>query len=113
MTNGSNPLSDLFAACAQDAELKARFMQDPQAVLAERGINVPAGMDVAVLEDSDACMNITIPAAPQAPKALSDEELSLAAGGFPSAVYEDCFHISYIECVRSEPQQPLRGGRRF
>lgn len=116
MNNESNALNDLFAACWDDAALKERFMQDPKSVLAERGIEIPEGMDVNVVENSDTCMNITMPAPPQAPAALSDNDLKMVAGGFPSAVYEDCFHISYIECVRSEPNsgpQAGQGIRRF
>ena len=113
MNTESKPLNDLFAACWKDAELKARFTQDPKAVLAEHGIDVPAGMDINVVENSDTCMNITMPAPPQTSKMLNDEELQMAAGGFPSAVYQDCFHISKLDCVRSEPSRNAMGGRRF
>lgn len=113
MNNESNALNDLFAACWDDAELKARFMQDPKAVLAEHGINVPDEMDINVVENSDTCMNITMPTPPQSSGKLNDEELKMAAGGFPSAVYEDCFNISYIECVHSEPNRGSMGRRRF
>ncbi|MDG2030107.1 MAG: NHLP leader peptide family RiPP precursor [Phycisphaerales bacterium] len=116
MNNESNALSDLFAACWNDAALKERFMQDPKAVMAEHGIDVPEGMDVNIVENSDTCMNITMPAPPQLPTALNDHELKMVAGGFDSAVYADCFNISYIECVRSAPGRGGQGGqgiRRF
>ena len=67
MNNESNALSDLFAACWNDAALKERFMQDPKAVMAEHGIDVPEGMDVNIVENSDTCMNITMPAPPSSP----------------------------------------------
>ena len=38
MTEERNGLTDLFAACWKDDALKARFIADPKAVLAERGI---------------------------------------------------------------------------
>ena len=47
MTEERNALTDLFAACWKDDALKARFMADPRAVLAERGI------DVNVVENAD------------------------------------------------------------
>ena len=81
MSHERNALSDLFAACWKDDALKARFMSDPKAVLAENGIDVPTNMDVNVVENSDNCMNITMPAAPLASNELSDAELTEAVGG--------------------------------
>jgi hypothetical protein len=81
MTEERNALTDLFAACWKDDALKARFMADPKAVLAERGIEMPDGMDVTVVENSDNTVHITLPMAPGGHAELSDEELSNAAGG--------------------------------
>jgi hypothetical protein len=81
MTEERNQLAELFAACWKDEALKARFMSDPKAVLAEYGMDVPDGMDVKVGENSDNCVHITLPAAPEKHMELSDEELSNAAGG--------------------------------
>jgi hypothetical protein len=61
--------------------LKARFMSDPKAVLAEYDMAVPDGMDVKVVENADNCVHITMPAPPTGSNELSDEELSNAAGG--------------------------------
>ena len=86
MTEQKNQLTSLFAACWKDEALKARFMSDPKAVLAERGIDVPDGFDVKVVENSDSMTHITIPMSPELHKGrLSDEELSQAASGV--AVY--------------------------
>ena len=52
-----------------------------KAVLAERGIEMPDGMDVTVVENSDNTVHITLPMAPDGHAELSDEELSNAAGG--------------------------------
>ena len=85
MTEERNQLAELFAACWKDEALKARFMSDPKAVLAEYDMPVPDGMDVKVVENADNCVHITMPAAPPAPDGhhdLSDEELSAAAGGY-------------------------------
>ena len=79
MTEESNTLTDLFAACWKDDALKARFMADPKAVLAEYGIDVPDGMDVNVVENSDNTVHITMPAPPSGHQDLSDEELRNAA----------------------------------
>ena len=81
MTEQKNALAQLFAACWKDEALKARFMADPKAVLAEHGMDVPDGMDVKVVENADNYVHLTIPAPPSGHMKLSDEELSNAAGG--------------------------------
>jgi hypothetical protein len=81
MTEQKNQLASLFAACWKDEALKARFMSDPKAVLAEYDMPVPDGMDVKVVENADNCVHITMPAPPIGDGDLSDEELSNAAGG--------------------------------
>ncbi|MEE2907121.1 MAG: NHLP leader peptide family RiPP precursor [Planctomycetota bacterium] len=81
MSEERNKLAELFAACWKDEALKARFMTDPKAVLAEHGIDVPDGIDVNVVENSDNTAHIIMPAAPPGAAGLSDEELSNAAGG--------------------------------
>ena len=81
MTEQKNKIAALFAACWKDEALKARFMSDPKAVLAEHGMEVPDGMDVKVVENADNCVHITMPAPPSSSVAISDEEVSNAAGG--------------------------------
>ena len=81
MTEERNQLAELFAACWKDEALKARFMSDPKAVLAEYGMPVPDGMNVKVVENSDSHVHLILPAPPAGHMDLSDEELSNAAGG--------------------------------
>ena len=88
MTEQKNALAQLFAACWKDEALKARFMADPKAVLAEYDMPVPDGIDVKVVENADDCVHITLPAPPAGHMNLSDDDLSNAAGG--SAVPGHC-----------------------
>ena len=81
MTEQRNAMAELFAACWKDEALKARFMSDPKAVLAEHGIDVPDNMNVNVVENSDNTVHITMPKAPSGAMDLSDEEMASAAGG--------------------------------
>ena len=81
MTEQKNPLAHLFAACWKDEALKARFVADPKAVLAEYDMPVPDNLDVKVVENADDCVHITLPAPPASHMDLSDGELSDAAGG--------------------------------
>ena len=78
MTEQRNKLADLFAACWKDEALKARFMSDPKAVLAEYDMDVPDGMDVKVVENADDCVHIILPAPPGGHGDLSDDELAKA-----------------------------------
>ena len=79
MTEQRNQLAELFAAYWKDEALKARFMADPKAVLAEHGMDVPDGMAVNVVENTDNTVHITLPMKPSGD--LSDDELRNAAGG--------------------------------
>ena len=81
MTEQKNALAQLFAACWKDEALKARFMTDPKAVLAEYDMPVPENLDVKVLENADDCVHITLPAPPAGHMDLADDELRKAAGG--------------------------------
>ena len=81
MTEQRNAMAELFAACWKDEALKARFMSDPKAVLAEHGIDVPDNMNVNVVENSDNTVHITMPMPPDGHEELSMEELSNVAGG--------------------------------
>ena len=87
MTEQKNALAQLFAACWKDEALKARFMSDPKAVMKEHGLDVPDGIDVKVVENTDDCVHITLPNRPS--DDLSDEELEAAAGGGKHGLDDD------------------------
>ena len=82
MTDETNKMNTLIAACWKDDALKQRFLSDPHAVLAEHGMEVPEGVNVNMIENTDTTVHLTLPAAPDANGDLSDEELENASGGF-------------------------------
>ena len=90
MTDETNKMNTLIAACWKDDALKQRFLSDPHAVLAEHGMDVPEGINVNVVENTDTTVHITMPAAPDGHMNLSDEELRAAAGGFLGV----CFFVN-------------------
>ena len=92
MTEQKNAMAQLFAACWKDEALKARFMADPKAVLAEYDMPMPDNLDVKVVENADDCVHITLPVRPAGHENLSDEELSDAAGGCASLRAGTCGH---------------------
>ncbi len=62
-------------------------MVDPKAVLAERGIKMPDGIDVNVVENSDNTVHITLPVPPDGHAEMTMEELSSVAGGLGAEAY--------------------------
>ena len=100
MTNETNKMNTLIAACWKDDALKQRFLSDPHAVLAEHGMEVPEGMNVNVVENTDTTVHVTLPAAPDAHTDLSDEELENAAGaGGHNCSYENRWNTGACRTV--------------
>ena len=65
--------------CSQDPELRARVASEPEAVLAERGMEMPAGVEIRVLANTDDTYYLAFPPDPNV--ALGDEMLDQVAGG--------------------------------
>ena len=76
----ASALAELFAACCRDEALKRRFIENPGAMLREHGIDVPEGLVIKVIENTDDHVHITLPKAPS--DELSDEDLLHAVGGY-------------------------------
>ena len=58
--------------------MPVRLMAEPAAVLREAGIELPAGQQVRVVENTDQVVHLVLP---QQPRELSDEQLEQVAGG--------------------------------
>lgn len=71
----------LVADAWDDPALKQRLLDDPEAVLKERGITPPAGKEFKVEEESDV-IYLVLPPKP-AEEELSEEQLETVAGGHP------------------------------
>jgi hypothetical protein len=71
-------MNQLIARSAIDLGLRQRLKLDPVRTLQSEGISVPAGMDVRVLEPSDAVYYLSLP---ENPNALSDALLDEVAAG--------------------------------
>lgn len=79
----------LISDCWDDEALKKRLLKDPAAVCKERGIEIPAGVKLNVVENTDAVVNIVIPAPPKEEE-LSEEQLETVAGGHTSLCFSLC-----------------------
>jgi hypothetical protein len=73
-----NPLLTIQSKAQNDAAFRSRVKSDPHGVLKEAGLNVPASMQIKVVEDSANSRTIVLP---PAAGELSEAELESVAGG--------------------------------
>ena len=72
-------LGQVVAKAWTDEAFKRRLLAEPGAVLREQGVDVPPGVEVRVVENTDAVVHLTLPRPPA--EELSDEQLETVAGG--------------------------------
>ena len=77
----SKKVAQLVAAAWADDGLKQRLVAQPASVLRERGIEVPPGVEVRVLEPPENVVYLVLPPKPADASELSVSELSAVAGG--------------------------------
>jgi hypothetical protein len=70
----------VVAKAWQNDQFKKRLMAEPATVLKENGVDVPAGVQLRVVENTDQVVHVTLPAKPREGE-LSDAELAGVAGG--------------------------------
>ena len=71
-------MSQLIARCWADESFKAKLLADTVAVLKAEGIDLPTGVIVKAVENTDKTFNLVIPLRPEN---LSDDQLySVSAG---------------------------------
>ena len=73
-------LEKIIARAWRDPAFKAALITNPAAALKAEGIDVPAGMAVTVLENTDKQFHLVLP--PKPTGELSDKDLDGVAGGF-------------------------------
>ena len=72
-------MNQIIAKCWADEAFKKKLLADPAATLKAEGAEVPAGLTVKAVENTDQVFHLVIPAKPTD---LSDEDLDKVAGGF-------------------------------
>lgn len=74
--------SQLLKQVWADEQLKQRLLDKPAAVLQEHGIEVPAGVEVRVVENTDKVSYVTLPAKPAGGVTeLTSSQLASIVGG--------------------------------
>jgi hypothetical protein len=79
MSKNEPEFGKIFAKACRDPAFKAELMANPAAALKAEGIDVPAGMTVTVVENTDKLFHLVLPPVPS--DELSDEALAVVAGG--------------------------------
>ena len=82
-----NPLGKIIAKALQDEAFKHQLMADPGAVLKAEGIDIPEGITVQVVADSESVWHLVLPTTGK--RELTEAELDMVAGG-----------TSYIGCAQ-------------
>lgn len=77
MNERIKPISHVVTKALADEGFARRLKADPAAVLRAEGVAVPAGLEVRVVEDTDALVHLVLP--PRS--ALSEEALRTVTGG--------------------------------
>ena len=73
----------VVARAWSDEAFKRRLLAEPGAVLREQGLEIPAGVDVRMMEDTATAVHLVLPPRPPSvSRDLSDEELERVAGGY-------------------------------
>jgi hypothetical protein len=72
-------MSQLIAKCWADEGYKQRLLADPASTLKAGGVEVPRGLSVKAVENTDTVVHLVIPAKPTD---LSDDELDKVSAGW-------------------------------
>jgi len=75
-------MGQIIAKCWADEGFKRKLLADPAPTLKAEGVELPAGLSVKALENSDKVFHLVIPAKPTE---LSDKDLEEVAAGLISS----------------------------
>ncbi len=73
--------AQVIARAWSDPDFKARLLNDPRAALVGYGVDLPAGLNLKIVENTTDTIHIVLPATPSQAGDLSDEDLQNLAGG--------------------------------
>lgn len=96
------PMSQLVAKAWADETFKQRLLADPVAVLKAEGLELPAGLTVKVLENTDKVFHLVLP---PKPTELSDDSLDRVSGGICLCtilcISDDPYHVKWADKSRN------------
>ena len=74
-------IAKAIARAWADTDYKAKLLSNPQAALAEHGVEIPTGVTVKVVEDTADIRHLVLPVAPPNLGELSAEDLASIVAG--------------------------------
>jgi hypothetical protein len=86
MTENDSAFAKIIAKAWRDPAFKAALIANPIAALKAEGMDVPAGMTVSVVENTDKHFHLVLPPVPM--EELSDEALDAVSGGGKKGGYD-------------------------
>ena len=73
-------INKIIAKAWMDKGFKERLLSDPASSLKKEGVEIPPGLEVRIVEDTDKVHHMVLPPKPSGDE-LSEEQLANAAGG--------------------------------
>ena len=86
MSENESEFAKIIAKAWRDPAFKAELIANPAAALKAEGIDVPAGMAVTVVENTDKLFHLVLPPVPS--DELSEDDLEAVAGGVYNRNYD-------------------------
>ena len=80
MNSEENPFAKVVAQAWSDEDYKRRLLDDPAGALAEAGAEVPDGVQLCAVEDTDTVKHLVIPAPPGEGE-IDEDDLERVSGG--------------------------------
>ncbi len=97
MLNAYRKVIPFAQAYREDAEFRSRVDEDPKSVMAEHHFEVPPGVEVRIMEDTDDTFHLVLPPDPNV--VLSDEALGMVAGGKSASTIGSAGSASTVSTV--------------
>lgn len=82
--------SKIIAKAWSDPAFKQRLIKEPQIVLKENGIEVPAGMEYKITENTEKTVYLNLPAKPEGME--GEDYLKKVSGGDPMPTWSTTVH---------------------
>ena len=80
MSEADNPMHAIITKCWEDEAFKERLLADPAATLAAEGVQIPEGITVNVVVDTDDVRTLVIPLRPETARMVDEDLTDIAIG---------------------------------
>lgn len=74
-------MQKIISKAWMDEGFKKKLLADPSAALKDEGVEIPKGIEIRAVENTDKVLHVVLPKKPSSAE-LSDDQLDRVAGGF-------------------------------